>query len=907
MILSDNARRLVLATTVAIDEAVMPTEEEIRSLAAEFRNITRYTVSDDEFELVLRSLHQKLRIDMGIGSRVINDQTPWVQARKSSIDPFYWTRYQGNLRKEGLPPKVVLSLDKVTDEVLDLSGNPATNNGWPRRGLVMGDVQSGKTSNYTGLICKAADAGYRLIILLTGTLESLRRQTQERLDAGFVGLDSSGVVTRNRRRSEIGVGLIDSSRSAGVFTSTLQDFNANTMNQLGFRLQAFNEPILLVVKKNRRILENLTAWLRTYNSDMNGHIDLPMMLIDDEADNASVNTAPERITAINAAIRGLLTIFPRSTYIGFTATPFANVFIDPETTDDMCGDNLFPRDFVYALDPPTNYLGAAKIFGEDSKVDCLRWITDAENYFPAGHRASHQVEGLPPSLVTALYAFMLANAIMDLRIDVPKHRSMLVNVSHFTDVQGQIKEEIDALLRQIQEDIRNYASLSTQEALNISKTLRELHELFKFEYSDVGTTWDDIQAVLTKAVLPIQVRSINQRSGAASLAYADYSQDGLRVIAVGGNSLARGLTLEGLCISYFYRSTAMYDTLLQMGRWFGYRSNYEDLVRIWMTESTANWYGQIAEASEELRSDIKHMQNSGLKPIDFGMKVRASPEALLITARNKMRHAAEITRLVSVGGEGLETPRLVSDKSIIAANFKVASELVTHLLSSGAHRIDDNANPLWTSVDKRLVIEVLKNFVVHPINVTFHPVDLARFLEESIDPKLDKWDIVIPNGSSQQLTIASGLDIKLQQRNLEINVDRRYVLVSGKRMRVGSRGVEKEGMSDREREAAERIFRENPENKDKRNVSDKAYRMLRSRPLLILHFLEGTYVDPNLEGEQKFEVPSGMALTALGLSFPQLSTQTARVIYRINLVEIRNLASPEEIEIDDDEVDYEEN
>ena len=898
---SDNAKRLETATIISLTETGMPTEEEILSLAGQLRNIGIYKVTDEEFDLVLRSLHQKLRIDMGIGARVVNNQTPWVQARKPSIDPFYWSRYQINLRKQGLPPKVVLSLDKVTDDILDLSGNPVTNNGWPRRGLVMGDVQSGKTSNYTGLICKAADAGYRLVILLTGTLESLRRQTQERLDAGFVGLDSSGIVSRNKMRREIGVGLIDGARAAGVFTSTLQDFRASTINQLGFRLEAFNEPVLLVVKKHKRILENLTEWLKNYNADGNGQIDLPMMLIDDEADNASVNTSPERITAINGAIRSLLKIFPRSTYVGFTATPFANVFIHPETTDEMRGDDLFPRDFVYALDPPTNYFGATKIFGEDPSVDCLRTINDAEPCFPRGHKSTHEIDALPDSLLTAIRAFMIANAIMDLRADVSRHRSMLVNVSHFTDVQGQIKDQIDGLVRQMQEDVRNYSSLAPEVALR-NKTIRELRDLFDDEYANTGVKWEAIQPALAAAILPIMVRSVNQKSGAASLSYAEYAQDGLRVIAVGGNSLARGLTLEGLCISYFYRSTAMYDTLLQMGRWFGYRSNYEDLVRIWMSDETANWYGHIAEASEELRDDIKHMQLARLKPIDFGMKVRASPEALLITARNKMRHAAEVTRLMSIGEEGLETPRIMSDPGIIAANFRVAAKLVDRILASEAIRVTGNSNPLWHSVDKRLVIELLRHFVVHPLNVTFHPVDLAKFLEDSRDPKLDNWDVVIPNGrSTTQMSITNGISVQLQNRKLEVNTERRYLLISGKKMRVGSRGVEKEGMSREQIDAAEKEFWADSTNIDKKSVSDKAYRKFRSRPLLILHFMEGT------ENDQSFAAPQGTALTALGLSFPELSTQSSRITYRINLVEIRNLVSSDETDEGDDELDDEEN
>lgn len=894
MNLSENARRLETATIVSLTETGMPTEEEILSLAAQLRNIAIYMVNDEEFDFVLRSLHQKLRIDMGIGSRVVNDYTPWVNARKPSIDPFYWTRYQVNLRKQGFAPKVVLALDKVTEEVLDLSGNPATNNGWPRRGLVMGDVQSGKTSNYTGLICKAADAGYRLIILLTGTLESLRRQTQERLDAGFVGLDSSGVVSRNRQRREIGVGLIDGARAAGVFTSTLQDFRAATVNQLGFRLDAFNEPVLLVVKKHKRILENLTEWLKNYNANGDGTIDLPMMLIDDEADNASVNTSPERITAINGAVRSLLKIFPRSTYIGFTATPFANVFIHPETTDEMRGDDLFPKDFVYALDPPTNYLGASRIFGDDSSIDCLRTINDAEGCFPRKHKSDLVVESLPDSLLNAIHAFMVVNAVMDLRPDVSKHRSMLINVSHFTDVQGQTRDLVDGLVRQIQEDVRNYAGLELEVALR-NRTIKVLYDLFNAEYSNVGVNWIDVQRLLVVAILPIIVRSVNQKSGAASLSYAEYAQDGLRVIAVGGNSLARGLTLEGLCISYFYRSTAMYDTLLQMGRWFGYRSNYEDLVRIWMRDDTANWYAHIADASEELRSDIKYMQLSRLTPIDFGMKVRASPDALLITARNKMRHASEITRLMSIGEEGLETPRIMSDPGIISGNFRVAANLVDQILASDATRIEENPNPLWSSVDKRFIVEALRNFVVHPLNVTFHPVDLAKFLEDSNDPKLAKWDVVIPNGGRQPLVIAGVVSVKLQKRKLEVNEERRYLLINEKKMRVGSRGVEKEGMSPEQVNAAEKEFRDDVSNEGKKNVPDKAYRRFRSRPLLILHFLEGTVK------EQVFPVPLGTALTAIGLSFPKLATQSARIKYRINLVEIRNLISEEEV--DEDELD----
>jgi hypothetical protein len=896
--LSENARRLELSVVTSLTVSGIPTEEEVLGLAKQLRQIPLYNVIDAEFNDVILRLHQALRIDMGLGHCVVDEHEPWLQARKAQIEPFYWSRYQTELRKQGWAPRVLTSLDKVTDDILDLLGNPVGQSAWPRRGLVMGDVQSGKTSNYTGLICKAADAGYRLVILLTGTLESLRRQTQERLDAGFVGLDSSGVVNRNKQRREIGVGLVNGARAAGVFTSTLVDFRAATVNQLGFRLDAFNEPVLLVVKKNKRILENLTEWLLDFNAGQGGHIDLPLLMIDDEADNASVNTNPAKATAINAGIRRLLKVFPKSSYVGFTATPFANVFINPDSSDDMVGDDLFPRDFIYALEAPTNYVGANLIFGDDSPLDCLRKINDAEVTFPRGHKSDHRVEDIPASLLDAVRCFLVANAVMDVRGETPKHRSMLVNVSHMTLVQDQVREILDLHVRQMQEDIRNYASLPEKEALR-NGTLKSLHETYLREYLDAGTSWGEVQATLTAAALPIEVRSVNQKSGSASLDYAPYRQNGLRVIAVGGNSLSRGLTLEGLCVSYFYRNTQMYDTLLQMGRWFGYRSGYEDLFRIWMTDDAANWYSLISEATDELRKEIRQMQVSRLKPIDFGLKVRSHPESLLITARNKMRHSEEIVRLVSISGEGIESTRLLSDQDIIKSNYRAVQKLIERLQSSDCEMNGAVQYPLWRGINKELVAELLGKFVAHPLNLKFQSSDLATFIEASSDPRLSKWDIAIPSGSIPWQDIVPGITVPLRQRNVSVERERRSILVNEKKMRVGSRGDEKAGMTPELIAEAEQAFYADEDNAGKKNVSDKAYRKYRQRPLLLIHLLHGR------EGDVPYTVPADCALVALGLSFPELDGASHKVRYRINLVELRNMLAreQEEAETPDDTED----
>lgn len=899
MVLSANARRLELGVITALTVDGVPTEGAIFDLASTLRAIPPYTVTDDEFEVVIKRLHEALTVDMGLGDCVYDEHNPWLRAKKAAIEPFYWSRYQTDLLKQGWGPKVVNSLDKVTDEILDLMGDPSGRTGWPRRGLVMGDVQSGKTSNYTGLICKAADAGYKLVILLTGTLESLRRQTQERLDSGFVGLDSSGVVNnRKRHRKEIGVGLINGARSAGVFTSTVVDFRAAMVNQLGFRLNDYREPVLLVVKKNKRILENLVEWLVNYNAGAGGNIDIPLLLIDDEADNASINTNPKKATAINGGIRGLLKVFPRSSYVGFTATPFANVFINPETTNNVEGDDLFPRDFIYTLDAPTNYVGASRIFGENSDLKCLEVIDDAEEHFPRGQASDSAVEGVPSSLKDAITCFFLVNTLMDIRIGMPKHRSMLVNVSHFTLIQNQVRDILDQEVRLMQGDIRNYASLPFDEAIR-NKSIKSLYNAFQRNFSNLEVTWQQVQAQLSASTMPIQTTAVNQKSGPASLDYTAYKEHGLRVVAVGGNSLARGLTLEGLCISYFYRTTQMYDALLQMGRWFGYRSGYEDLCKIWMTEETADWYAHISEATDELRNEVRRMQNSRLKPIDFGLRVRSHPESLLITARNKMRDSDEIVQIISITEESLESPRLLKDPSIVSSNYKEAQNFIRLVTTSpDSKKIEDGAFPVWRSVPKQLVVKFLKAFINHPLSVKLQTSSLADFIERSTDHKLDLWDVALPTGSGSSIKFAEELEVKRRVRKISTDDSIKALLVNGTKLRVGSAADEKAGLSKPEIEAAEIRYRSEAK-KSIQTIPGKAYTAVRQTPLLLIHLIEPR----DEEGKQStFQLPPDCdALVAIGLSFPSLDISSHRVAYRINLVELRNMLSGDSSSIDDND------
>jgi len=889
---AEDVARLEKVVIASLPADRRPTEAEILDMATGFRAVI--SVSDEEFDQLIRQLHAKMAITMDVGTALVEeDHTPWLSARKADIDPFYWDRFRAWLGRLDWAPLVVNTLDTVTDEILDLTGDPRRPGQWRRRGLVVGDVQSGKTATYTALACKAADAGFGLIILLTGTLESLRRQTQERLDEGFVGLDSSEVLQQPQVRTNraVGVGLIDQQRAAGVFTSRSRDFSRQLMTQLGFRLDAFQEPVLVVLKKNKRILENLELWLRSYNAGADGRIAAPLLLIDDEADSASINTNPAggTPTQINERIRSLLALFHRSSYVGFTATPFANVFIDPDTVEGMIGDDLFPRDFVYSLEPPNNYMGPNALFG-DPMSDILRWIEDAEAFFPSKHPSTHPVTSLPDSLLGAARGFVLATAIRDLRGEGPTHRSMLVNISRFTHVQNQVAALLEVEIRELQRDIRNFSQLAPEEALRTPR-MADLHATWLAEYADAGFDWPIVQKALHESAQPIVVRPVNQRSGPGSLDYKANKETGLRVIAVGGNSLSRGLTLEGLSTSYFFRNSQMYDTLLQMGRWFGYRGGYEDLCRLWITEEAAEWYAHITEASNELRRELRRMRRSNQTPKDFGLKVRAHPDSLIVTARNKMRLAETITRDVSLNGAGIETARLRSNPDVLRANFEAAGRFVDGLAASGrAPETSEWGSTIWRRVPKAFVAAFLSEFTTHPLNYDFQAGELGDFLEATDEPHLQTWDIAIPNGSLDPEPVG-GVNVKPSERRILQRRENRSLLISGSSARVGSRGIEREGLTMEQYEAV----RASAEGK---NLPDSAFREVRKRPLLLLHVVRG-HTKTSKDAEKVPFDPAGPPLVALGLSFPAFddSAIARRVEYKVNLVEWRSMFEEEE---DDD-------
>ena len=295
---------------------VPPTEEEFINLAQTMRsNMSAFAVTDDEFADILVRLRASIVIQMDVGVFINDRNTPhksWLPARRADLDFFFWNRYKKYLEEiKHWNPRVTATLDKVSDEIVDLLGDPESSEPFQRRGLVLGDVQSGKTANYTAISNKAADTGYRIIIVLAGMMENLRQQTQSRLDAEFSGRKSEYYLDPKAEQEiknlPVGVGRYGVQKRIAAFTSVSKDFDINVLQSNDLNLQSVSDPVVLVVKKNKRILNNLIKWLSKSRDDTTGKIMLPMLLIDDEADNASVNTRSEDDSpaAINACIRKL--------------------------------------------------------------------------------------------------------------------------------------------------------------------------------------------------------------------------------------------------------------------------------------------------------------------------------------------------------------------------------------------------------------------------------------------------------------------------------------------------------------------------------------------------------------------------------------------------------------------------
>lgn len=883
------------------------TAQSIRDIIAQLRGTPMFAgqVEDDEAEELARLIEEKYGISMGLGAIVdAEDFRPWLRDARinGEIGDFYWGRYRKLLNIKGLPKSVIDATDEVTDKVLDRLGDPHNTNPWSRRGMVVGHVQSGKTQNYTGLICKAADAGYRLIVVIAGIHNNLRNQTQARVDEGFIGRDTGRLahVNKAQRQKLIGVGQFDQREFPVSLTNTLRDFNKATATTNTSQIGQYNVPVVLVIKKNSSTLKNLLEWLKEHSVHQGTQmVSQPMLLIDDEADNASINTAYARdeVTRINGQIRELLSIFHRSCYVGYTATPFANIFIDPDSIDDMKGQDLFPRHFIIGLDAPTNYFGAQKVF-LDARDRHVRLIDDNEDILPMKHKIDHSVDVLPDSLLTAVRAFIVARAIRNARGQQAAHASMLVNASRFTDVQGRLRLRISDVVGRIRDAVavdggKGRAALNNPE-------IAALQAVWQEQYSDGDNAdWPSIQANLHEVLIAARVIEVNASKRSEALDYDQGGEHGVTVIAVGGFSLSRGLTLEGLTVSYFLRNSIMYDTLMQMGRWFGYRPGYEDLCRVWIPADGVGWYAHIHEAMDDLQAQLKRMELAKATPEQFGLAVRSHPESLIVTARNKMGTGKEFAVKVGLAENLIETTRVVLNAEQLRANKRAGERLLADA-SKAQHAMETRPRGyLIRKVDVRLITDFLREFRAEPgakpVNPLTDPKLIGDYINARAESELSHWDIFVASSTKKGMISSPLADLMLAPYELSVDEDlaRKGVLAfSGSSRRIGSAEDESEGLTPDQIAEAREAFRLSRTDKTlPKTVNPRIYRQVYGRrPLLILRL-----VKPKLEAMSGIFDTKDAVLT-WGLSFPSSQIGGGTVEYIVNTIRMREMFGEEEIE-----------
>jgi hypothetical protein len=705
-----------------------------------------------------------------------NDPSMHTDWDPEATSRFYW-RKQREFLMEVLAKRgdkeqaaqIINSIDFETEHILRNMENPLRSK-FDSRGLVVGYVQSGKTANFTALISKAADAGYRFIIVLAGIHDELRQQTQIRIDRELSGhnnlnLEGDFVEWNNFEEPRRWYNLTSAGWLDGAETG---EFSGKGINKFKDVFLSKERPVIAIIKKNVRIMERLIKWIS--QSEESDRVNVPVLIIDDEADQASVdgnaNKEDTDPAKTNAKIRTIINLFSRTGYVGYTATPFANVFIKHDTEHDELGQDLYPRNFIHSLPEPPGYFGTRRIFYDNLDSYFVKEISDPN----LDKKELTDRGNITDDLVSSIYSFLFAIAIRKLRGHQMSPMSMMINVDHRVTKMNRIGEIVTSYMKDILPN--HYNKIDLNKALNNylsdCKILNSKLNLTNSFFNNDIIINEVIKIIKSKE---IKVRILNS-SNQDKLDYA--KEPSMKVIAIGGNKLSRGLTLDGLSITYYLRESKQFDTLLQMGRWFGYRKGYEDLVRIYTSETLWTQYRDLAIVELEFRANIQEMIDDDKKPREFAVGVRQIL-GLLPTAKNRLGAAVLEDYF---GGSQVSVTRLTLEKpEIIDLNMVAVEKLINRINSSGIKYIDKSSNDYPTKlaldVDNNPILDFINEFNIAVDSIgnslEFQKDQLLKYINKRISKnEFSKWNIgIVSIGKSndeQLVNLPGGITVRTINR-----------------------------------------------------------------------------------------------------------------------------------------------
>tara|TARA_B100002051_G_scaffold249122_1_gene259594 strand:+ start:1448 stop:4225 length:2778 start_codon:yes stop_codon:yes gene_type:complete len=677
-----------------------------------------------------------------------------------------WNIFLKKLQDDpGFNDETINEINQSTTKILDSNPDPY-DSFVDSRGLVLGHVQSGKTTSFTGLIAKAADAGYKLFIVLAGATNSLRQQTQERLTEQ---LELSGDLW-------VALTFEDDFDSEGTMTRSGDFSGYGTSPQ---ELLVGSKPLIAVIKKNGPRMKRLCKWLEE-SKESGIFANVMTMIVDDEADQASIDSGRQKRTAINQRIGDLLEV-TGGAYVGYTATPFANILADPSDAKN----SLYPKDFIFSLSRPASYFGPEELFG--------RRLYDGASYEDADEEPFDMIREIPedeekelkhptkktlrenwtapsskdlPSLRGAVLYFLLASAARRSRNDF-KDSSMLIHTTMFVDPQIAMREPVEEILSEFRKKIDE----------DDSDLLEELEKIWDSESSRVPSDhFSDLE--------PIEFMSIKNHLTSIAESHAvkvvvdnGRSKDRLKyekespqiVIVIGGNTLSRGLTLNGLVVSYFLRTSQLDDSLLQMGRWFGYRPRYQDLPRVWMNTKGEDDFKHLATVEHQIRRDIERYGREGRTPQELATRI-LNIEGRQPTAKAKLKYSKRTT--VGYSGYRGHTWIFNNDSKFLKDNLQAVRELIDKITTE--QKLELSPSPkkgrehcgIFKDVPTELIVEFLKVYCIHSKHEEFASETLIKYVEKKGLNDLPTWNVAfsMPKKSSPY-ELGSGVTVNLVSRS----------------------------------------------------------------------------------------------------------------------------------------------